>query len=119
MKFSLTLEIELLLHHYSRTVRGLKGARYDAAVADRKKIIVESYAKAIELSVGSHHCLVMPIDMAIDYVTNEHINDGDGRGYLLDICGEKVGDMDFSIPSLQKAKKDGVCFIAWHSGEEE
>lgn len=115
MSFNHTWDICVLMDTCKEKVEPYHSEIYDYKKEKIKEEIEELYAKAIELTVKNGCGLIMPIDMAIDWVSAGSIIDYDGFGYLLDKNGEEIGDMRCSVSFLKKAKENNACFVAWYN----
>ena len=115
MSFNLTWEIGVLMNDYADRRKSLETEKFDYEKYQQKEALKILYAQAIELNCKNSYGLIMPIDMCIDWVTQESIIDYDGTGYLLDKDGERIGGMRCSVSFLKKAKEKGACFVAWYN----
>lgn len=115
MSFDLTWEIGVLMNTYLEKIKPLQSEKYDYEKERQKEAIEELYSQAIELNCKNGYGLIMPIDMAIDWVIGKSIIDYDGCGDLLDKDGKEIGDMRCDVSFLQKAKDNGACFVAWYN----
>ena len=115
MSFNLTWEIGVLMDDYADKIKSLETEKFDREKHQKKEALNDLYAQAIELNCKGGYGLIMPIDMCIDWVTQESIIDYDGTGYLLDKDGERIGGMHCSVSFLKKAKENDACFVAWYN----
>ena len=111
--FELTWEIGVLMNTYVEKVKPFESEQYDYDKERQKEKIEALYAQAIELNCRMGYGLIMPIDMAIDWVSGGSIIDYDGSGDLLDSDGNEIGSMRCNVQFLEEAKEKGACFVAW------
>ena len=113
--FDLTWEISVLMEACLVKIKPLESEKYDYDKRRQQEKIEKLYAQAIELNCKKGYGLVMPIDMAIDWVKTGSIIDYDGHGDLLDKEGKEIGNMWCNVSFLQDAKENGACFVAWYN----
>lgn len=113
--FNLTWEIGVLMNTYLKKIKPFESDKYDYDKERQKEALEELYAQAIELTCKNGYGLIMPIDMAIDWVTSGSITDYDGCGYLLDKNGEEIDNMWCNVSSLRRAQEKGASFVAWYN----
>lgn len=111
MSFDHTFAIKQIMAFYAKQQEKLsKGtkAEYDS-VYD----LATDAAHAIQLTVKHDLGMVMPLPMALQWVTQEYITDYDGTGYFLDENGDRLTGMCCSKAALKRAQKNGACFVEW------
>ena len=114
--FELTWEISILLHSCEEQISKLNITEYNYEKHKQAEAISELYAKTIELTCrDSCGGLIIPIDMAISWVSRGSINDYDGTGEILDNDGNNIKRMSCNVNFLKTCKKDGACFVAWYN----
>ena len=103
-------EIGVLLDSYSK-----RAAKLDKHDFDSWRKLKDLYAQAIILNVKKGYGLFSPIDDFIEDVRGGYFNDYDGMGYLLDTDGNKLDDVICNVKYLEKAKANGVIYVAWYN----
>ena len=107
-------EVEVLLGTYVDEIKPYETEEYDYEKNKIIEEITELYVEAIIRTVENRCGIIMPIDMAIDWVSRGSIIDYDGHGFLITDEGEKEY-IECSVSFLEEAKEKGVKFVSWYN----
>ena len=110
MKFEMNWEIGVLINSYTDEKNQTNSNDWYVLEA-----LEDVYSKAIELTCRENCGLIMPMDMAIEWVDSGFIVDYDGMGYALDSDGNRIKAICCDVDFLEECKKDGAVFMAWYN----
>ena len=113
--FEMTWEIETIMNFYVDNILKNRSIKNIMERITKDDYIGEVCSQAIELTCRENCGLIMPIDMAIEWVDGGSIVDYDGMGYALDGDGNRIKAICCDVDFLEECKKDGAVFMAWYN----